>query len=206
MSILLNIIYWDIGLLMCPYCNILSPAKAGTIMSTVYHVTCWEWNFCVYTAQCGLLRLVLSHPYGNIWSPVETGSIMSSLYHVGTGTFASILHSVVCWDWYCHVHMATSCHLLRLVPSCPYCSILPSTVQIDTITSTVQDECKIQSNYILTALLHSIINTMVWEMPGVKHSRLEFKWELHKEAFNGCHLYLTSGIFSSTLRVKCNWH
>ena len=221
MSILLSVTYWDIGLLMCPYCNILSPAKAGTIMSTVYHVTCWEryhhvhmatsfhllrmepilhsvacwdWYCPIHMAtSCHLLRQIALCPLCTM-SPVETG------------TFASTLHSVVCWDWYCHVHMATSCHLLRLVPSCPYCSILPSPVHIDTITSTEQDECKVQSNYILTAVLQSIINTVVWEMPDVKHSRLEFKWEPHKEAFNGCHLYLTYGIFSSTLHVRCNWH
>ena len=80
MSILLNVTYWDIGSLMCPYCNILSPAKAGTIMST----------------YCHLLRLVLSHPYGNILSPVETGTIMYILQYL----------AITCSDWYHHIHSA----------------------------------------------------------------------------------------------------
>ena len=130
--------------LLCPHCT-MSPVGKDTITSLWQHlVSCWVWNFCICTAQCGLLRLVLSHPYGKVWSPAETS------------TFVSILHSVACWDWCCHVHMATSCHLFRPVLSCPYCKILPSSIQIDAITSTVQVECTAKNNYILTAVLQSI--------------------------------------------------
>ena len=59
--------------------------------------------------------------------------IKSILSPVETGTFASILHSVACWDWYCHIHMVTSCHLLRLVLLHLYCTVWP--VEIGTVTS-----------------------------------------------------------------------
>jgi hypothetical protein len=106
-SILQNVTYSDIDLLMCSYCNILSPAEAGTIMSTLYHATCW--------------------------------------------------------DWYHYVHFVP-CHLLRLVPSCPYCNILSSPVQIDTTTPTGQVKCTAQFNYILTAVLQRIINILATEL------------------------------------------
>ena len=63
----------------------------------------------------------------SILSPVETGTVTSIWQHL-----------VTCWDWYCHIHMATSCHLLRLVLSHPYGKIL-SPVEIGIVTSIWQN-------------------------------------------------------------------
>jgi hypothetical protein len=164
---------------LCPLCA-MSAVETGTFTSILHSVVCWDWYCHVHMAtSCHLLRLVLLHLlhsvvcwdwYCHIHKATSCHLLrlvalcpLCAMSAVETGTFTSILHSVVCWDWYCHVHMATSCHLLRLV-SCPYCNILPSPVQIDTITSTVQVECTAQSNHILTAVLQSITSTVAWEL------------------------------------------
>ena len=81
---------------LCPHCT-MSPVEKGTITSLWQHLyTCWDWIFCVYTAQCGLLKPVALCPLCTM-SPVETGTIMSILQYL----------AITCSDWYHHVHSAS---------------------------------------------------------------------------------------------------